>query len=437
MLLNEGKMGRTTEAQKTPWSSGGWVWTWQVTTLTPLSDASRVSQESIAIETTHTFSVGHVSEWSLVQAVAAEHSKTGNNALCMKPAELLVSDIRLIFPKEETIFARLYHCRYPQNQPLGMCGLNWQCKQRCVQSFPKLNMFLFWLLPPTKDIQMCANNLEVSVQLTSTCRFLLSLPERKMKCLYTTRKDTHWNKTMRWQHRAHFLKAVLNSASVSASSATWRESDWRTIWCELSLTLSKNMTRSMASLKDAAVWSFVPNRWYSCVHDTSDVVPTQLTETTRDELSLKVQWASVDIERWVAVETNNPDLWLCIPPRCPRWREASTRRSGSSRGAARSAPSAYTKKKRAQKMQTLHRYSCDFEEIRSTELKFHWRVLGSFALWDWAGSCRQDRTRPTTHLTRAQEEQRGDDDPDHTEGEHHVVPETEPSCREHTTLMKL
>ena len=36
------------------------------------------------------------------------------------------------------------------------------------------------------------------------------------------------------------------------------------------------MSSRMASLKEAAVWSFVPNRWYSWEHDSADVVSKQL-----------------------------------------------------------------------------------------------------------------------------------------------------------------
>ena len=49
------------------------------------------------------------------------------------------------------------------------------------------------------------------------------------------------------------------------------------------LTLSRNMRSRMASLKEAAVWSFVPNRWYSCEQDSADVVSTQLAATIKCE----------------------------------------------------------------------------------------------------------------------------------------------------------
>ena len=46
------------------------------------------------------------------------------------------------------------------------------------------------------------------------------------------------------------------------------------------LTLSRNMRSSIASLNEAAVWSLVPKRWYSCEQDSADVVSTQLAAKT-------------------------------------------------------------------------------------------------------------------------------------------------------------
>ena len=61
----------------------------------------------------------------------------------------------------------------------------------------------------------------------------------------------------------------------------------------------------MASLKEAAVWSFVPKRWYSCEQDSADVVSTQLAATIKPpEVFNKTIEKSARAKR--VVTANNP-----------------------------------------------------------------------------------------------------------------------------------